>query len=621
MGNHLMRFAVFIWLGFTNQVLAQPADYTQEFSPYFLAAIKTAESTPQNALKSLQTYHPTTAIEQAMQAYAYATAYAALDYPEKMHEHCLEGLQLLNPNQEPWLYHFLNVLMVDAQDRLGRGYQEVGSLQNSIDWAINNDHGELAAAALVQMSFLHIGVENYSKALELIQQAEKLAPEQGQLFDKTDVIAEMAAIYVYRNEFDLALPYFEKSYQKQKAENNILGMSIDLFEMGRANLEINKTELGIKQLYDALALSKQIDDIQGMAYANLELGIHYIEETQYDQAEKLLLTAKSHFNDAENKTMLFNTLVELSNVYIKTSQNDAAEKVLTAAKDILEVADIRYGEVTLKKQQASLSAATGRHQEAYELHLEADTIEDQIESKVSAEKLHEIRARYEIEAKEIKNQLLAKQNDMQALQIVKQKTFQKFLVLGLSAMLLVILLIFYLYLKAKRNRNQLHYLANFDGLTGLMNRSNTINTIREQLAKVDSHEIISLVMIDLDHFKDINDTFGHILGDKVLSLFGTYCQQWSKEAMAIGRLGGEEFMFSFVGQEETDVFQWIDELRLKTEQMKNDIDVPGLKVTMSAGICYSHGQHRFRDIFKCADVAMYEAKNNGRNQIITKRLN
>ena len=617
-----MRVAVLIWLVFTNQLLAQSREsYTQEFTPYFLATIKTAESTPQNALKSLQTYQPTTTIEQAMQAYAYATAYAALDYPEKIHEHAIQGLQLLNPNQEPWLYHYLNVLLVDAQDRLGRGYQEVSSLQYSIDWAISNDHRELAASALVQMSFLHIGVENYSKALELIQQAEKLAPEQGQLFDKSDVIAEMAAIYVYRNEFDLALPYFEKSYQKQKAENNILGMAIDQFEMGRANLEINNTELGIKQLNEALKLSQQIDDIQGMAYANLELGIHYIEEAQYELAEKLLLSAKSQFDDAENQTMLFNTLVELSSIYIKTSKIDAAENVLAEVKEILASTEIRYGEVTLIKQQASLSAASGNHQDAYELHLQADILENQIESRDSTEKLHEIRARYEIEAKEIKNQLLAKQNDMQALQIVKQKSFQRFLVLGLAATLLLIVLVFYLYLKAKKNRSKLHYLANFDGLTGLMNRSNTINTIRQQLSQLDNNEVISLVMIDLDHFKDINDSYGHMLGDKVLSLFGTYCQQLSNEASAVGRMGGEEFMFSFVGQEGTDVFQWIDQLRLRTEKMKNEIDVPGFKVTMSAGICHSHGQHRFRDIFKCADVAMYEAKNNGRNQIITSHLN
>ncbi len=72
---------------------------------------------------------------------------------------------------------------------------------------------------------------------------------------------------------------------------------------------------------------------------------------------------------------------------------------------------------------------------------------------------------------------------------------------------------------------------------------------------------------------------------------------------------------------QTDIHQLIEQLRIKTEKMNHMINAPGLKVSMSAGICFSQGSQRFRDILKCADEAMYQAKHNGRNQIVLTELN
>ncbi len=586
----------------------------------FSAAIKTNDTDPLQALSEVQGITPKTDNQQAQLQLVLSQIYSNLDYPDKMLHHTELGLKKIDVQSEPWLFNFLTVTRIEALDRLDKGGSEIETLQSIIDWSTVNQQPELTALALIQISYLYIKIEDYKKALDAIQSAAKFAPDSGLFVKKSDVAYHMAAIYVHRNEFELALPYFEASYAEHKANQNFIGMSVDLFEMGRANLELMNNELGVLQLLQSIEVSTSIGDDQGIAYANAELAYHYINQQEYALAEKALSQAGQLFKQASNANRLFDIIIQSVRLNTELGDFQTAQSYLDEATALNQLHQIRYGQITIDKNKSSLLAAQGDYQGAYETYLQARQSEDTLESQLSAEKLHEVRARYEVESNALKNQLLAEQNQEQVTTIKFQTKLNTIMLISIGLLGLLLFLSLWLNQKLKKQGLKLHELANFDELSGLKNRSNIVSSIRSELEKLNQDDQFSLVMIDLDHFKTINDTYGHALGDKVLQTFGSYCLTLNQHTNLIGRLGGEEFLIGFNGNEPGSVYQLIDELRIKTEKMPSVISAPGLKVSLSAGICYSHGSHRFRDILKVADDVMYEAKRKGRNQIVTAEL-
>lgn len=596
----------------------QPGLY--QLDDFYSAVIKTNNTDPLKALSDVQDIKPKTNYQQAQLQLVLSQIYSHLDYPDKMLQHTELGLKAIDSQTEPWLFNLLRVNRVEALDRLDKGGSEIETLQSIIHWSTKNQHPELTALALIQISYLYIKVEDYKKALDAIQSAAKVAPNSGLFVKKSDVDYHMAGIYVHRNEFELALPYFETSYAENKVEQNLIAMSINLFEMGRANLELMNNELGVTQLLQSIELSTSIGDDQGIAYANAELAYHYIEQQEYALAEKALFQAGQLFEQASNANRLFDVMIQ--SVKLKTELGDyqSAQQYLDEATALNQLHQIRYGQTTIDKNKSSLLAAQGDYQGAYETYVQARRSEDTLESQLSAEKLHEIRARYEVESNALKNQLLAEQNQEQVETIAFQTKQNTLMLILIGLLVLLLILSLWLNQKLKKQGMKLHELANFDELSGLKNRSNIVSSIRSKLEMLNQDDQFSLVMIDLDHFKTINDTYGHALGDKVLQTFGSYCSTLDQHTNLIGRMGGEEFLIGFNGNQPDEVYQLIDELRIKTENMPSVISAPGLKVSLSAGICHSHGSHRFRDILKVADDVMYKAKRKGRNQIVTAEL-
>ncbi|WP_223788419.1 diguanylate cyclase domain-containing protein [Marinicella meishanensis] len=617
----LLKITGWVLLAWISPGNATDRPYTSELNDYFVALLATAEASPNQALNSLAGHQAKSAAERAQVEYVRSQINAILDYPEKIIEHSQAGLAAIDAAQEPWLSQLLILAKIDGHDRLGQGHAHMAELEQILDWSNQQQHPILATLALVQMSYLYISQEDYNRALLLIQQATELAPDDHILISKADVSSHTAGIYVSRNEFDLALPYFEAAYALEQAQNNTLGMSIQLFEMGRANIELENHELGISQLQQSIELSESVGDDQGVAYANTELAYHHIKQKDFEQAESLLDRATDIFTRSGNNYLLFDNLILLAQVKTETGEFVEAQDHIDAAKALNVEGTFRYGQVAVDKRQAHLLSAMGDHAAAFNLFVEATKRQSELENQHSSEKLHEIRTRYEVEKNALKNQVLAEENSAQSIVIANQKRQSLLLTLSLIMMGGLLALLLWFNRRYRLQSNQLHVLANYDELTGLRNRGAVVNRIRKKLAKMNDEDRFTLVMIDLDHFKTINDNYGHALGDRVLREFGALCSELKTHTKLIGRMGGEEFLVGFEDMEADAIHQMIEQLRLNTQQLSDSIPAPGLKVSLSAGICHSRGSRRLRDIMKCADEAMYRAKHNGRNQIVTTALN
>lgn len=169
--------------------------------------------------------------------------------------------------------------------------------------------------------------------------------------------------------------------------------------------------------------------------------------------------------------------------------------------------------------------------------------------------------------------------------------------------------------KVAEQVKELVYLANQDTLTSLNNRRYFMSTLNESVDAIRPRETLALMMLDMDRFKTINDSFGHDAGDKILTEFASRIAEWNRFGATIARLGGDEFGFIFSGcftlEELSDICRQI------TEICNTPILIGGNEIDLTASIgvaVLSPEANDAKTLMKNADIAMYQAKARGYNK-------
>ncbi|MCG6656284.1 GGDEF domain-containing protein [Halomonas campisalis] len=162
---------------------------------------------------------------------------------------------------------------------------------------------------------------------------------------------------------------------------------------------------------------------------------------------------------------------------------------------------------------------------------------------------------------------------------------------------------------------RLRKLSDTDPLTGLPNRRKLINRLNEEVSLCNRHGTpLSFMLLDLDHFKQINDTWGHLQGDQVLTELGTLCRQVLREEDTVGRLGGEEFAVVLPLTPMVRCRPLAERLRQRIEA--HDFGIEPGQITVSIGLAeYRLGEPR-DTLIERADRSLYAAKHQGRNRVV-----
>ena len=160
-------------------------------------------------------------------------------------------------------------------------------------------------------------------------------------------------------------------------------------------------------------------------------------------------------------------------------------------------------------------------------------------------------------------------------------------------------------------------LATRDELTGLINRRRMNELLEtERQRSMRNGAFFCVAMIDLDHFKRINDNYGHGVGDDVLKAFALEGRRMVRATDALGRWGGEEFLLLMPDTVLPLVLVGVERLRHAQEQLVVFTGAPELRLTLSAGVVQYKIGESVADMIERADTALYRAKSQGRNQIV-----
>ena len=225
--------------------------------------------------------------------------------------------------------------------------------------------------------------------------------------------------------------------------------------------------------------------------------------------------------------------------------------------------------------------------------------------------------RQETEQKNQQIQLLNRQNSLlQLQQRVEQQKAANSRLLMLCFALFTLLTVYWAY-KTKRMQMSVRRMAETDALTGISNRHHFTNEAEKALAQCErSGEQVSLIMFDLDHFKSINDNYGHVTGDWVLKEVAKTCSELCRPVDHFGRLGGEEFAILLRGCDQKAATRIADDCRMRIARIDSSESGFGFQATASFGVTSTKTSKSDLDkLMSQADQMLYRAKREGRNRV------
>jgi len=172
-----------------------------------------------------------------------------------------------------------------------------------------------------------------------------------------------------------------------------------------------------------------------------------------------------------------------------------------------------------------------------------------------------------------------------------------------------------------RKSQQEHFetLAFTDALTGAVNRHQFNKVLADEIKRADYDQLpLSIMLLDIDHFKQVNDNFGHGVGDEVLIMFYRACKVAVRASDVVARIGGEEFVIILPKTQEKNAYQFAERLRERIQQLELVVDEHTIDLTVSIGVSQwrKDSFSSAEEFVESADKLLYQAKNSGRNRVV-----
>jgi len=265
----------------------------------------------------------------------------------------------------------------------------------------------------------------------------------------------------------------------------------------------------------------------------------------------------------------------------------------------------------VEKSEGDLGAALGYH----ESYMAADKgYLDDVSAKVLAYQI----VKQRVLAKKLQIDELDKKNKILTLQGELDHKAAEASRLYIVLLLLVLVSIALWTYRVKRSQLRFMKLARRDGLTGIFNRQHFVDEVEQQLQYCrKSARDACIVLIDLDHFKVVNDTHGHAVGDRVLRRAVDACQTHLRSTDIFGRLGGEEFGILLPDCRLEQAQARAEQIRVAIATAATGDNAPGIPISASFGVAVTaRAGYELRALLVHADEALYRAKREGRNRVV-----
>ena len=443
-----------------------------------------------------------------------------------------------------------------------------------------------------QMGLLYTRLKQFDQARSFYQLTVDLPSTEIPPDTLATALRELAVIDLNFEEYETAMKMAQQAYSIYLSEKNMDKSSLTARVIANIYRGLNKPAKSIEYYKKSLALAQEVGSVIYQIKAQTALAGELID-VDNEQAITLLKSSLSLSEDIGNKSESFYAVRSL--LEAEKSRGNVSEALRYAE---LQIALASYLQSEKETKQISLAKAS-LHSHKIEVELTSLKEKNRLDQLQLIKKTNEIEIAHQ-------TQVISK------LELTKNKYATLALISLLIICLLAILLVYRRFIDSKRRNRELDYLAARDPLTNCYNRRRLFELLNRDFENVETLDEFCIIMADVDHFKNVNDTFGHNQGDSVLVGVADILQASVRQNDYVSRFGGEEFCIVLPGATEEIAMRISEAIRNKIEKT-----VFGeVNITCSFGVASIHCEVKTpAELIEKADVSLYRSKLEGRNQV------
>lgn len=490
--------------------------------------------------------------------------------------------------------------------------------QARVEAEIVNDQ-ETVVDALLQSGYLGYSRGDLNDALASLQQSYAIAIRIHYDEGRRTALAYIAAVYADASmaHYDKAIEYYRDLLREHERSGNQVGISDTLFNIGSTYERKGDFPSALVWYRRGLAAEEQLGRNDEAAYVKRSIAITLVKLNRSADALPLFDAALQQFTNSGDAMRIAEVRQSRGIAYRKLGRlNEAIADLEATAKYFAEVKNDRFLEKS-KDEVALAYAAAHRWEDAFRARSEDAALQRTLADKLREQHTSRLKVQFDSEKKEQENRALARESTLRqrALESAHRIDRLQKIILILGAILIVVLV--WLVVRHIRDARRMRTMALTDELTRLPNRRRMVaagDALLQQTAGGGSP--FSVVAFDIDHFKRINDTWGHGAGDTVLQRVAHACRGAVRPSDILGRTGGEEFTVLLPSTRLTDAVQVAERLRGSVESLDFTAIDPALRVTISLGVAeWTPSDTTLAKLTGRADEVLYRAKNSGRNRV------
>jgi diguanylate cyclase (GGDEF)-like protein len=458
----------------------------------------------------------------------------------------------------------------------------------------------------------------YEQAFTLLRDSIALLPETNHPAPQARLVGLAAYFHSEVGEQEMAIDYAKQALALARASRDAREQCIALHRLALAQFRLARFADAEATHRLQMEQCEAADDPLLLASNESGLGNSVLRQGRVDEALRWIRSGlqRHEENGYEDGALIARRF--LARALKANGEIDQAERILTELVAALERKQYWNNLHESLLMLTNIADARGDSAQALALHREAEAARSRWLEREGAMRLAYLRVEFDTRLKEQELALLREQNRVMQLEDAARNQQALVFMGGTASMGIIGLLLLLLLFRSQSERRRFRKLSEYDGLTGLYNHTRFFGKANATFDECHRHaRPYTLIIADIDFFKQINDNHDHLFGDEVLRIMGARLREVFGKLGIVGRIGGEEFGIALPGKTSAEACKWIEKFRRIAAMVRAEDNE--VEVTLSFGVAQMDsrpgGDDSLETLRRRADHALYEAKATGRNRV------
>jgi diguanylate cyclase (GGDEF)-like protein len=506
----------------------------------------------------------------------------------------------------------------DILEASGDVAKAITYFEQAVTVATEAKDDEMLAQALFSRGSL-VGIQgNFANGLADLRRAQVLFDRLKMPLHAITVHNNIAILYSRMGDYTQALEIYKMTLRSQRRAGMRRDSALTLHNIGRTNEHLSQWTSASQAFNESLSISRDLHYARGEAYALR--GIAAATAAQGDPRAALEILDKAGALQKQIADASLGARIQLARGKALHQLHRLHESIaaLEQARKYYADADALIDLGATLDALAEVHAEQGNWRTAYDFTSEARAIEQKLFRNRFDQRFATLKVEFDTAAKDKENELLTRENQANQRALTQEHNVQNLQAVVIALAILLLALLAVIAWRQRRASLKMRGLAMTDELTGVPNRRAALRALARQTEPAPATPCAVLI-VDIDHFKSINDKHGHPEGDEALKAIAATLRSLVHEPASLGRLGGEEFIVILPSTS-------LEQARDSAEHIREQIAAMDMRrwrdeqrITVSIGVSVAAPENdNPTALMQRADAALYRAKRAGRNCVKTQ---